>query len=683
MKKFILFLPLFMVLGFNSGCTRSAQETTTVQISLPKISSNKTLAKKSVTALGGSIYPQDISELNCFLVAVGGPEPAMRRNVCGRDPATGGTTMTPEYIGVWAGAFPAGGSSVISLNVPAGKDRKVHLIGFYAPDLSYCKNFKVHGFPGDDNLSKPYRLGSALVDLEAGKTASVSIPYTFDADSWFDGCKGPDFPDDGDGGGSNSGPPVKISLRKDYYPRNAIVAEQCFGIDVSLLDGNNRHTISNTPIAFSINGNGTPQTIYQTYDDCQSSDPSGTTTASYPIASTHSQFYIRAPMAAGTFALHTTSSGLTTEYLNMMVHGYSPMKSSIYLNGPHQALPGVCYPVKLEVRDLNFGLMGSSPRSATVTSNVAGTSLYADPGCTTAATNLSWPSDPSMNFYMKLGSTTEEVIFTFNPTWADSVPVTARVWRGRGTTTPKYFKVNGPNMIGFHSTCGNQSYDIELTNEEGTPVLAPAAIGFHPEIGYSPFGLYTNFLCDTAITDGAPASIPAGQYRYKAYVKPLWGGNHEIVVRSTSGTITRNSNWQQNIYVTDGPEQFLNVNGTSPWTPINVAADTCTPIDFQAVDSYTNVITNLGIGLSPSFSTPEIISNPSNFTFRLFTDAGCTADAYSFSLPDTGTATSAQLYFKAVPPAPPLTVTYPTAMTVRYKSSVGAKAEINLNITGL
>jgi hypothetical protein len=207
------------------GCDRAKQaETTTLKIQLPE--APKSYAVKSST---NPVTPPSgfsgAAPINCYLIAAGGPEDSMSKNKCFSRNNTN-PSMGERNVGLYVGAAPAGGS--ISIDVPSGSNRSVYVVGFYAPDITFCRSFKDYGFP-DGKLSDPYLLGEKTgLEMKAGETMDLPINVTYDPTKAID-CAGPDFPS----GGSNNGPAVEATnIAAEFY--HSISTNQCHPMRVHL-----------------------------------------------------------------------------------------------------------------------------------------------------------------------------------------------------------------------------------------------------------------------------------------------------------------------------------------------------------------------------------------------------------------------------------------------------------------
>ena len=164
------------------GCTRDVPAARLV-IQVPALSKNFE-ALTTTQSSGQNPWSGEItsfSQVNCYVVAVGGPEPELRGNYCKEK-----TTDAELFrFGPFEGGIPAG--SQISIDVPSGSARKVILLALQAQPGA-CRSFKNQG-PASGQVSYPRVVGIKSVDLSPG-TANVSfaIPTNLTALSQIDDC---------------------------------------------------------------------------------------------------------------------------------------------------------------------------------------------------------------------------------------------------------------------------------------------------------------------------------------------------------------------------------------------------------------------------------------------------------------------------------------------------------------
>lgn len=172
-----------------------------------------------------SSYP-----INCYLVAVKGPEEFMNRSSCKKE-SSGGTTATTYTFGPKLGLRSAG--STLELEVPPGDNREVMIFGLHAFEQADCKDLSLA--PKKSSFTHPYFLGkSATLKFEPGK--EISVPINLATVSQFADFKIEDCTFEND-----SAPPQATSVqivtdRAPYgiFARPASGVASCHPIDVEL-----------------------------------------------------------------------------------------------------------------------------------------------------------------------------------------------------------------------------------------------------------------------------------------------------------------------------------------------------------------------------------------------------------------------------------------------------------------
>lgn len=180
-------LALAIATVFISACTRQNEGTSNLTIQLPSIQ-NQSLKSdffQSVTLASGnspwSGSSSAQSDINCYVVMVGGPVPDLQKNSCSKKD----TSEKTISFGPIVGGVPAGQS--ISINVPAGPSRKIYLLGTKA-STGGCINFMTNGPPSGLN-TYPRILTSSTVDLQPGsKTVSLVVPSSISSLTEIDSC---------------------------------------------------------------------------------------------------------------------------------------------------------------------------------------------------------------------------------------------------------------------------------------------------------------------------------------------------------------------------------------------------------------------------------------------------------------------------------------------------------------
>lgn len=214
MKKLFIACSMLLLLS----CNRAEKEgATAVTLNIPASFGQKAIVSQdfSTQSLNSNIVPTDLSDLNCFLALIAGPEEKMRDNVCKYK-----NTSTQFAVGMITNGFARSGATGAQLNfeVPNGKDRSIYLVGFKVDSTAVaaagtsvekvCSNF-VKDEALQTYISDPYMLATATGLAMTGEDLSVSMTATYNASNQVGDCKGPDFPN---GGGSTGTAPYKFAI---------------------------------------------------------------------------------------------------------------------------------------------------------------------------------------------------------------------------------------------------------------------------------------------------------------------------------------------------------------------------------------------------------------------------------------------------------------------------------------
>ncbi|OYZ24063.1 MAG: hypothetical protein B7Y39_02375 [Bdellovibrio sp. 28-41-41] len=185
---------LVFIFFLFQGCSRAGRtDTAIIQIQLPETSSG--LTSEGISS-GVVAEPVTVEEINCFGVFIGGPDEALKRNVCslGKKEESSSLRSGGEiFFGDWMAAVPAG--KKIEMDVPSGSDRVIHLVGFKTASTEDCHDFKTLGIPSEDKMSSAFILGSVgELDLKPDETVTVPVVMKLDFGRTITDCNGPDAP---------------------------------------------------------------------------------------------------------------------------------------------------------------------------------------------------------------------------------------------------------------------------------------------------------------------------------------------------------------------------------------------------------------------------------------------------------------------------------------------------------
>ncbi|NQZ02752.1 MAG: hypothetical protein HRT45_18980, partial [Bdellovibrionales bacterium] len=189
-------------LALNLACTRDMGEQSTLKLKMPdSLSSSEVSAKAVFTQSAGGppwnggLNPSTLSDIDCYAVFVGGPDPRMSRNTCTSALVGDKTVMR---FGPALGFVPASGT--VEINIPAVSEARIWIVGTVSGDGT-CPAFNDLKDATFANLSYPHILATKDIKVVPGDN-EVNIEVALDPANAFDKC---DFIDDsGNGGGGGN-----------------------------------------------------------------------------------------------------------------------------------------------------------------------------------------------------------------------------------------------------------------------------------------------------------------------------------------------------------------------------------------------------------------------------------------------------------------------------------------------
>ncbi len=195
MKRTLLTALIALTFGL-AACSRKA-ETTRISIQLPGVKSEQAKPQSFKVATYSYADSEDTStwsgeisagsEVNCYGIMVGGPEPELKTNSCSSK-ANGAEIVR---FGPYVGGVPAG--QTISIEVKSGVSRRITLIAMKA-ESGYCTDFHGSG-PTEGKISHPRVIATQTLDLSPGARAlSFTVPSNLSSLSQIDDCDVTDMP---------------------------------------------------------------------------------------------------------------------------------------------------------------------------------------------------------------------------------------------------------------------------------------------------------------------------------------------------------------------------------------------------------------------------------------------------------------------------------------------------------
>ena len=400
-KNFILSIFFCFLILLSTSCTRqAANNKTQLQIKLPNLSKST-----SISSLGSLTQPTSLSDLNCFIIAIGGPETDFQRNVCS---TTGDSTQSlpPKMFsfGPLKGGYPT--DSLISFDVESGNDRVIYLAGLKVSSPEICRDFKTYGFPAKSESTNPYLLGVVgQLKFEPTKTIEVTIPMVFESSNSFKNCTGPDLPQDS-GSDNNNTPYLRfngIGRWDSLLNQDLATVGQCYKVDPSLYINGSPWIdpgLKDIKIDISNITNG------GFYSDSNCSTSISDLTIPSGFSQSQTSYYFRANSIALNLDMTPKSISGNSQTIDTSSNTISFGLPRLSIVGPNKLTLQLCLKYKLNSTYFEGGLLPvSSSKSISFTSNA---SFYMDtsPSCGSATGTIIGTALSSTDFYFKLMSPT-------------------------------------------------------------------------------------------------------------------------------------------------------------------------------------------------------------------------------------------------------------------------------------
>lgn len=401
MKSIVVGFAVFTLL---SACQRATDNTTRMTIALPYSSpalslnqglsplTNNSGSTASISSSGATTNPIAISEeddvdrylqatpsfsatgfrpVNCYMVAIGGPEVAMRLNRCIYKGSLNSAKKRASF-GTYIGLKPSGTS--LSLDVPSGDSRDIQIYAYHSTTPNGCLDLALN--PIKANLTHPYLVGrTAPMTFEPGKEITVNVNMEEPSDdNEISECL---FATNGD----LTAVATTAAIRTDRFPYATLtkngVGRQCDYIDVDLISNTKKMTLGILPVAFTgniVDGNNGDQKaqVYNSYDACKGIAPS-TPPDEFTIAAGDStaRVWIPVPSLGSSPKLRVVDTGKTG--LAEIEETFQVITSNTELlfdmPVPNKLAPDICYNFRASYRHaygMPLSLSGNST-SSTVT----------------------------------------------------------------------------------------------------------------------------------------------------------------------------------------------------------------------------------------------------------------------------------------------------------------------------
>lgn len=229
-KKLNRYVIGFLSVSFTfliTSCTREVEKPASIKIQLPEtgqVFNGKSQSQKISTQSNewGIADPSSYSDIDCYSVFVSAPD--LNQGICVDSSGVQKFTM-----GFLAGPFASG--SGIEIDVPAGSQRVVRLVGMKSAD-GLC----VSSDPTNthSHFSAPFEVGeSSPIELAAGSTNTIQISAQFIATGKFHSCTGPELGFGPPPDGTTQPPPLTLTGTPPAYSNTTVLNIGVSGSDVT------------------------------------------------------------------------------------------------------------------------------------------------------------------------------------------------------------------------------------------------------------------------------------------------------------------------------------------------------------------------------------------------------------------------------------------------------------------
>ncbi len=367
--------------------------------------------------------------INCYLVAISGPENFLKNNFCGKTNSAQNTLDRTYSFGTFIGLRPAG--SAFEFEAVPGDNRQILIFGLHSTSAQACTDFT--NKPSKTNFSKPHMVGlSAAMRFEAGK--SITVPVNLDMPTTanqMDDCainneQQKQIPIANAIAIENRSFPFNVL--RDPVSANSGVTCEPFDIQLKNIDPNsnqqNQGVLSvavNVKITYSQAGSSLDKSLFENAANCVN-DSSSSLTTTISAGETQHRVWARFISSDPTSSDYvptvvTASSSLQSISQNFQMYHQANQKMYNAIL-PKQIAPGECLPIKASL----LSISGASPISLPTNAgfNVAGENFsgtqtlayfYLDSTCQTniSAVNLATSVYNSPVFYLKLVPNAETI----------------------------------------------------------------------------------------------------------------------------------------------------------------------------------------------------------------------------------------------------------------------------------
>lgn len=480
-----------------SACSRAKNDSAQVIFQLPE---SGALAEKVYTSSDeANSEPTSVDEMNCFYLAVGGPESHMSNIQCGKENGAGQFEAMIKAGFIFGGVVRDSATNTIEIEVPSGDKRNFYLLGMKRVNGQKCMNFANNKsfFESTDDID-----GSVYIiaksegnNLAAGATQTISMDLNFDSSLWIQECEGSSVSQPP----PNNNLPTHLALMKTVFPENAQVNEgMCQPIEFELRNSLGSPTAATGPIKVytqvkpNLTASYTAQNTFSSLSNCSSSS-GGATDFTITTGAKHAVRWIPAPSITANnngqfyFKFYLDSTAVKPSHFDRdnSVAALFKIRASgatdLYsIAGPRLVVKNQCYGYKVEQRAASGTLISPLTASYLIQGQyrtpvaLSGTAYtekvftaYSDDDCENEITGASSASVFYAKFHVDSGSLPVDMILKSTSNTFDGV---FKQVQTVGDTTPVSLEIQGKMLAQQSSPSCKGPYYINYINSQGATI---------------------------------------------------------------------------------------------------------------------------------------------------------------------------------------------------------------------
>ncbi|MBY0315248.1 MAG: hypothetical protein K2Q26_07000 [Bdellovibrionales bacterium] len=530
---------LLCVFTLTMACTREKGGASKVVFQLPDPQSLQKISDFS------SDDGPDLSELNCFYVAVAGPEPELSNLRCGRKNLLSEMEMILQVGIVFGGVVRSSATQSIEIEVPSGEKRNFYLLASKQDDVGNCVDFSRNkSFYKDatNMLSKVWIVGrSEGNSLSAGAVQTIPMELKTHENDWLRECEGSPIREPV----LNANLPSHLVLNKVGSPTGQKMQwNTCNAVEVELRNPLGQAQPATAPIvvqfldrktlAGATSVDFTPVESYASFHDCDD-QLSAAQDFTISAGTNNVMRWIRAP----------ASSGYVGTIYQMRVQTDSPVVKGVAfrrdqetaqfqmfedsagithleINGPRLVLKGQCY--TYDVKRASTSGTAHTPVAFRVSGKIQGNKIvareYTSETCSTELSEAAAATTARSQFFVKFEMDSGSYPVDFHLTQVEFGIPTSPLATGSfyeiqvlGNDTREGFKLRLPRMVKRPASSMQDCIPVRIQSTNAYGAMIPSSttvtstwnftiIDVSPGAAFPhPIQFYSDSTCSTTLAN--------------------------------------------------------------------------------------------------------------------------------------------------------------------------------------